>query len=109
LAVTSIAFALTQTVNVNLPGVNAAGALDPGQGSSVPITVNINTNNGTFTANGKGVVGNLSGKKQVFTNIPFDPGVPGVTVESNKYTVKKPKRGSTSAKCTATAQGTVEM
>lgn len=93
----SSAWALVQTANISLPGVDSSGNLSQGLGATVPFKVNINTTNGKFKATGKGKVQNLSLAKQTYVNAPIS--IPNVTILASKYVVAK------DGKCSASAAG----
>ena len=95
----ALALCLTTTtawaLNVNLqipcfyPGVNAGGNLDDGLGAEAFINFNINTKTYKFHASGKATVQNLSGERQIFTNVPVNtPPIP-VTYTSSRYSCSK--------------------
>lgn len=95
----SSAWALVQTANFSLPGVDSSGNLSQELGALVPFKVNINTKSGKFTATGKGKVQNLSLVKHTYINSPIS--IPNVTVQASKYVVAK------DGKCSASASGVV--
>ena len=94
----ALALCLTTTtawaLNVNLqipcfyPGVNAGGNLDDGLGAEAFINFNINTKTYKFHASGKATVQNLSGKAQIFINVPVIVEFP-VMFTSSRYSCSK--------------------
>ena len=98
----SSAWALVQTANYSLPGIDSSGNLSQGLGATVPFKVNINTTNGKFKATGKGKVQNLSLAKQILINAPIS--IPSnVTILASRYVVAK------DGKCSASASGVASV
>ena len=67
---TTTAWALNVQTLCLYPGVNAGGNLDGSLGLIGLINFNVNTKTGKFHASGKATVQNLSGKAQIFINVP---------------------------------------
>ena len=93
----ALALCLTTTaawahVNIQVPcfypGVNEGGNLDDELGAAAFINFNINTETGKFHASGKATVQNLSGKAQIFINVPVIVEFP-VMFTSSRYSCSK--------------------
>ena len=85
---TTTAWALNVQTLCLYPGVNAGGNLDGSLGLIGLINFNVNTNTGKFRASGKATVQNLSGKAQIFINVPVIVEFP-VMFTSSRYSCSK--------------------
>ena len=85
---TTTAWALNVQTLCLYPGVNAGGNLDGSLGLIGLINFNVNTKTGKFHASGKATVQNLSGKAQIFINVPVIVEFP-VMFTSSRYSCSK--------------------
>ena len=93
---TTTAWALNVQTLCLYPGVNAGGNLDGSLGLIGLINFNVNTKTGKFHASGKATVQNLSGKAQIFINVPVIVEFP-VMFTSSRYSCSKTGKASVAA------------
>lgn len=101
---------LKDTVPVDMPGVDGAGAVDTLNTSDGTAKVSFSTRSGKFRFRARGMVENLSNHTQVFKNDPevndhfaFQFDALDATIERSKYRVKA------NGKAKAVARGTAEI